>query len=164
VVKVGYIRRAHGVRGAVVVRSLSDDPERFAIGARFRTDSSTHPVLTVASVQPHKDGLLIAFDGLEDRDQAEALRGTSLLISADQRRELSADEFWADQLEGLTVVGVDGHSYGIVVAVVTGQAQDRLQVEGEDGTFDVPFVDALVPRVDLEAQQIVVDLPDGLAP
>ena len=162
-VKVGYVRRAHGVRGAVVAQPLSDDPDRFDEGAQLATDNPSHPHLVIKTAQSHKDGLLVAFDNIDDRDEADALRGTSLFISADERRELSVDEFWPEQLEGLAVIGTDGQRYGIVIGVVDGDSQSRLQVEGRAGVFEVPFVAALVPTVDLEAKRVIVDLPDGLA-
>lgn len=162
-VKIGYVRRAHGVRGAVVVQPLSDHPGRFGAGARLETDNASCPSLVVEAVQQHKEGLLISFVDVQDRDHAEALRGTSLLIPAAQRRALGDDEFWPDQLEGLTVRRIDGHRYGTVTGVIVGAAQDRLAVDGPSGVFEVPFVAALVLEVDLERQEIVVDLPEGLA-
>jgi 16S rRNA processing protein RimM len=161
-VSVGYIRRAHGVRGAVIVQPLSDHPERFVTGARFATDSDTNAVLVVESVRSHKEGLLVGFNGVVDRDTADDLRGVALLIPAGARRPLGEDEFWPDQLEGLIVADLAGRELGRVVGVIPGDAQDLLQVEGRGGVFEVPFVAALVPTVDLEAKLVVVDLPEGL--
>ena len=161
-IKVGYIRRAHGVKGAVVVRPLTDDPDRFSGGSSFATDRADPVRLTVSSVQPHKDGLLIAFEGVGSRDAAETLRGISLLIERSQRRQLGPDEYWPDELVGLRVVDVDGFELGTVSAVVEGSAQDRLQVASPDGQFEIPFVAALVTEVDMDDRRVVVDPPAGL--
>ncbi len=160
-VPVGYVRRAHGIRGAVVVRPTTDAPDRrFSPGAVFDTDRGR---LEIATVAPHKDGLVVAFVGIDDRTTAEALRGTTLTIEPAERRELEAGEYWPDDLVGCHVEAPDGSMLGTVVEVVVGEAQDRLVVRTPDGRpVQVPFVDALVPDVDVPARRIVVDAPEGL--
>lgn len=161
-IQVGYVRRAHGVKGGVVFKPLTDDAERLVAGVEFLTDSDDFPTLTIASIQPHKDGSLVSFAGINDRNTAESLRGVSLLISPEDRRHLDDDEFWPDQLIGTTVIDLGGVEIGRVVDVVAGSAQDRLRIDGPRGVFDVPFVAELVPKVDLAAGQIVIDPPEGL--
>ena len=74
-IPVGYVRRAHGIAGAVIVRPLTDDPDgRFATGAMFATDDDSPRTMEVESVGPHKDGLLVRFVGVTDRSSSEALR------------------------------------------------------------------------------------------
>lgn len=161
-IKVGYVRRAHGVQGSVVFRPTSDDPERFVPGVTFSTDSPDNPLLTLHHVRAHNDGLLVTFDGVADRNHAERLRGVSLFIQSGQRRELDTGEYWPEQLIGLRVVDRTGNGLGVVTEIIEGTTQDRLVVAGERTTFEVPFVAALVPEVDVAAHQIVVDLPEGL--
>lgn len=161
-IKVGYVRRAHGIKGAVVVKALTDDPERFAAGSVFATDRGDPPRLTIGAVQPHKDGLLISFDDVGSRDSAERLRGISLFIEASKRRQLGPDEYWPEELVGLSVVDLDGIDLGSVTMVIEGSAQDRLQVTGPAGQLEIPFVAALVIDVDIVAGRVVVDPPLGL--
>ena len=161
-VKVGYIRRAHGIKGAVIVRVLGGEFERFSAGSVLTTDDSGFPTLTLTSAQPHRDGLLVMFDEVTDRNESEKLRGTSFLISPDERRHLDDDEFWPEQLEGLRVVGPDGEQIGGVTELVTGAAQDRLVVATPSGTFEVPFVSAIVTSIDINEGVVVVDAPEGL--
>lgn len=160
--KVGYVRRAHGIKGAVIVRVLGEEVAQFAVGSSIRTDNKNHPSLTVDAAQSHKDGLLVVFEGITDRNIAETLRGTSFVVRPGDRRQLDQDEFWPEQLIGLRVVAPDGNDIGTVAELSTGGAQDRLMVTTDTGTFAVPFVAALVPVVDVEAGRIVVDAPDGL--
>lgn len=159
-IKVGYVRRAHGVKGGVVVKPLSDDPDRFLSGQSLDTDRDI--TLTISSAQPHKDGLLVSFVGVEDRDSAERLRGASLLIAPSHRRQLEPDEYWPEQLVGLRVVDRTGADLGTVANVVAGAAQDRLEIDGSSGRFDVPFVAALVTSVDLSLGVVTLDPPAGL--
>ena len=161
----GYVRRAHGIRGEVIARSLSDDPERFRVGASFVTDEVPVRTLQVASSRPHADGFLIRFEGVVDRNTAELLKGVSLTIGVDERRTLGADEFWPDQLIGLLAVTPGGAELGTVADVVFGEAQDRLVVTTPgDDRVEVPFVEAIVGHVDREDGTVAVDPPEGLFP
>lgn len=159
---VGYIRRAHGIRGAVIVRSLSDDPHRFEKGSEFLTDDPATGRVKLVGVQSHKEGFLVTLEGIGDRNAAERLRGVSLLIEAKQRRRLEDDEYWPDDLIGLAVLDTSGCRVGIVAEVVEGVSQDRLRVAASGAEFDVPFVADIVVAVDLAGGRLVVDLPEGL--
>ncbi len=164
-VLVGYVRRAHGINGAVVVRPLTDDPDgRWFSGAELASDGNPPVTYTISEVGPHKDGLLVRFEGVVDRSTAEALRGTSFTIAADERRELDPEEFWPDDLVGCAVVDEAGESLGTVESVEFGAAQDRLAVRTADGIVEVPFVDAIVPTIDLDARKVVMTPPIGLFP
>lgn len=123
------------------------------------------PVLyTVTDAEPYRNDLLVRFAEIGDRTGAEALRGTSLTIDAADRRELGDGEFWVEDLVGCDVVGQDGASIGVIESVEFGAAQDRLAVRTEAGLFEVPFVDAIVPDVDLESRTVFVTPPEGLLP
>lgn len=161
-VLVGIAARAHGLRGEVVVDIRTDSPdERFAPGTVLRTPEGT---LTVESARPHSGRLLVRFVEVPDRDAAEALRGTRLLVStAALPAPADPEEFHDHQLEGLRVELADGPVIGTVREVVHGPAGELLVVarpELDDAL--VPFVHAIVPTVDLAAGRIVITPPDGL--
>ena len=160
---VGYVRRAHGVAGDVVIAALTDVPEqRYRAGASFHTDENPPRRLEASSVRPHKDGLLVSFLQINDRAAAEKLRGVSLAIPLADRRPLDAEEFWPEDLSGLAAVDSSGRPLGVVSGVVLGSAQDRLAVvTGSGDSVEVPFVSALV-EVDLENERVVIDAPEGL--
>jgi 16S rRNA processing protein RimM len=161
-VVVGYVVRPHGVRGAVLVKPLTDDPVvRFAAGSRCGSDRDDD--LTVASVAGHPSGLVVAFTGVDDRDAAESLAGASLTIDASERLPLQPGEFWPDDLIGCVVVDISGELVGTVSGYEFGAAQDRLVVTRHDGVVaEVPFVDDLVPEVDITSRRVVVELPEGM--
>jgi len=119
--------------------------------------------LVVAGGRWHKGVLLLSLEGVHDRNAAEELRGTMLVIDS-SRIEPSddPDEFHDHQLIGLTVVTVAGEHVGEVDDVLH-HGQDLLVVKrkGRDEAL-IPFVKALVPEVDLEAGRLVVDPPEGL--
>jgi 16S rRNA processing protein RimM len=157
---VGVIERPHGVGGEVAVELRTDEPERrFAPGRVLREEGGTR-LFTVQSVRDHSGRLLVRFAELVDRAGAEAARGT-LLIATVEPDELPAEpgEFYDRQLIGLRVSTPDGADVGTVGSVLHLPAQDVLEIETDAGPRLVPFVETLVPDVDLEAGRLtVVDL------
>ncbi|GAA2860221.1 ribosome maturation factor RimM [Streptosporangium fragile] len=160
---VGRIGRPHGLRGDVSVEVRTDDPDRrFAPGATLATDPASAGPLVVASRRWHSGVLLVRFEGVADRNRAEELRGTTLVIdSADIPPSDDPDEFYDHQLIGLVVVKPDGERVG-EVADVLHHGQDLLVVRRGRQEVLVPFVKALVPVVDLERGLLTVDAPPGL--
>lgn len=159
---VGRIGRPHGLRGEVTVQVRTDAPEqRFVPGARFGLDAGR--ALIVHSVRPHGQALLVQFTGVSDRAGAEALRGTLLTVEVTELPDLDdPDEYYDHQLEGLTAIGLDGAVLGTVREVVHAPASDLLVLDLGRGEVLVPFVQAIVPKVDLAAGRVVLDPPAGL--
>lgn len=159
---VGKIGRAHGIRGEVAVDVRSDQPEqRFAVGTEFATDRGR---LRIESLRWHGARLLVGFEGVDDRSAAEQLRGILLVVDVpDDERLEDPDEFYDHQLVGLRVDTVGGEHVGEVAEVLHLQLQDVLAVRTGDGReILVPFVAAIVPRVDLDAESVTIDPPEGL--
>ena len=164
-IPVGYVRRAHGIRGDVVVRGLiSDALDRLVTGATLiGDDQDPGTAFLVTSHRQHRGDAVLHLEGIEDRNAAERLVGTRFVTPASLRRALEPGEWWAEDLIGCVVESASGERIGVVADVITGAAQDRIVVTAEDGTTgEVPFVDALVPSVDTDARRVVVDLPEGL--
>ncbi len=160
---VGRIGRPHGVRGEVTVEVRTDDPDRrFTPGAVLATEPAGRGPLTVEAVKWHSGTLLLRIAGVEDRQAAEAIRNTLLVVEVADLPELDDDSFYDHQLVGLTVQLVDG----TVVGTVSGVRHDaaELLVVRRPGTHDllVPFVTAIVPTVDLAAGSLVLTPPEGL--
>ena len=148
--EVGRVGRAHGLRGEVVVKPITNRSERFRTGAELYLDDD-RPV-TIATSRPLKDTFVVRFDGVTDRNGAEALRG-KLLTAAPI--EGDADELWAHDVIGAEVHDRAGALLGRVVAVEANPAHDLLVLDN----------DALVPVVFVVSHGdgvIVVDPPEGL--
>ena len=164
-VVVGRVGRPHGIRGDVSVEVRTDDPEgRLAPGITVRTEPAAAGPLTVADGRVHSGRLLLRFAGFEDRSAVERLRGVLLLADIDpDERPNDPDEFFDHQLVGLAVRTVGGEAVGSVAEMLHLPGQDVLAVRRPDGTEAlVPFVTELVPVVDLDAGEVVVDPPPGL--
>lgn len=166
---IGSVVRAHGIHGEVVVYVTTDDPEdRFVVGSVLATDPTTAGPLAIESVRAHASSgpgrLLVTFDGVGDRDQAERLRGVKLLVDAADIGPLDdPDEFHDFELVGLAVHLPDGERVGEVRRVTHGPGPDMLIVDRPDGRETlVPFVKAIVPEVDVAAGRVVITPPGGL--
>jgi 16S rRNA processing protein RimM len=162
---VGRIGRAHGIRGDVFVEVRTDEPElRLGPGAVLLTDPAAVGPLTVESGKVHSGRLLIRFEGVKDRTAAEALRNPMLIAEVDpEERPEDEDEYYDHQLIGLDVVLLDGTAVGELTEVVHLPYQDLLTVTKPDGTeVLVPFVEQIVPTIDLENQRCVITPPPGL--
>ncbi|WP_019818356.1 ribosome maturation factor RimM [Saccharomonospora saliphila] len=165
-VVVGRVVKPHGIRGELAVDVRTDSPEaRFAEDAVLtgRTRDGTTRTLTVAAVRPHGGRLLVRFAEAGDRTAAEGLRGMTLLAEADALPPTDdPDEFYDHELEGLRAELADGTAVGTVREVVHVPAGELLAVDVSGREVLVPFVAAIVPRVDVDAGRIVLDPPEGL--
>ena len=166
---VGRIGRPHGIRGEVVVGVRTDEPDlRFVTGAvldlgRSADGPADGGQLKVASARWHSGQLLVAFADITDRTAAGELTGSWLSVDSGQLPEVAdPDEFRDHELIGLSVRTTTGEAVGVVTDVLH-HGQDLLVVQrGEDEEFLVPFVKAIVPKVDLTAGVLVIDPPLGL--
>lgn len=140
---------------------FSDDPGRFAIGVTLITDDGRE--LVVAASAPYRDrGLLVRFEGVSSRAEAESLRGSTLTVEASERRNLDLGEFWEEDLIGLIAVTPAGGALGTVTRLEYGPGQDRLVVTTHDGTeVLIPFVAAIVADP-TDDGTIAIDAPEGL--
>lgn len=155
--------------------SVSDNPERFSEGSVMfarpqklgmaKMSSGERTRLTVEEVRGTDDFPIVAFEEVETREAAEALRGYVLEVEASQLPALEAGEFYPFDLVGLTVRVPDGTAVGSVSDVVESPAHALLVVALADGFESVgmgarevmvPFVDEAVPTVDLEAGYVEV--------
>ncbi|MER7167075.1 ribosome maturation factor RimM [Micromonospora sp. NPDC000207] len=177
---VGRIGKPHGIRGEVTVEVRTDEPEaRFAPGSVLVTEPgaaagrAAPPTpgayrvpdrLTVVAARWHQSRLLVTFEGVHDRNVAEALRDTMLVVeSVDIDSPTDPDEFHDHQLVGLVAVTPDGERLGEVRRVDHAPASDLLVLRRPDGRDAyIPFVRAIVPEVDLAGSRVVVDPPSGL--
>jgi len=129
----------------------------------FDTDENPHRTLTIESVVASGTDFRVHFVGVDDRNTSETLKGVQLVIDAADRRNLGVGEWWPEDLVGCSAIDVSGATVGEVVEVIFAGVQDRLVVMRPDGArAEVPFVEALVPSVDMEERVVTLDLPEGL--
>ncbi|MFV0133408.1 ribosome maturation factor RimM [Streptomyces sp. HMX87] len=162
---VARIGRAHGIKGEVTVEVRTDEPElRLAPGAVLATDPAPVGPLTIETGRVHSGRLLLRFEGVRDRNAAEALRNTLLIAEVDpDELPEEEDEYYDHQLIDLDVVMTDGTPVGRITEISHLPTQDLFVVERADGSeVYVPFVAEIVTEIDLEEQRAVIDPPPGL--
>ena len=161
---VGRIGKPQGLRGEVTVEVRTDTPEqRFAVGSVLLTDPTERGPLTVKAVRDQNGRLMLAFEDVADRSQAELLRNTLLQVEAtDLPASDDPDEFHDTELVGLRADLVNGERLGEVAEVLHLPHGDVLVVRRTRGEVLIPFVKAIVPEVDVPQGRLVVDPPEGL--
>ena len=160
---VGRIGRAHGVKGEMSILPLSQVGTRFQSGSRLFAGEGTDRPMVVSSSRQHGKRLLVSFEGVLDRDGAEALQGTYLFVPASEAPPLPEGEYWTHQLIGCEVFTEGGRTLGHLREVIHTRANDVWSVQGEDGSdLLVPALKDVVGEVDVDARRIVVREVPGL--
>ena len=182
--RVCRIGRAQGLKGEVNVYSFTDEPEyRFAPGSvLYSRDGETEYI--VERSRSVKTRWILKLEGINTRDDSEALNGIELFGEADDPDEMLEDDAWYPKdLIGLEVrlaehngLGLpDGQVVGTVVDVLDGfqsllkvrlahPVRDAATGEVTESSALVPFVDEIVPDIDLDEQYLTIDPPGGLIP
>ena len=164
---VGVITGAHGVRGLVRIKSFTEAPENLAAYGKLSDEAGTRS-FEVSVTGRAKGALLARIEGVTDRDQAEALRGTRLHIARDALPPLEdEEEYYVADLIGLEAVDRAGNPLGEVRAVHNFGAGDVIEVtpgaEAGGGPSRLwPFTRKTVPEVDLAAGRLVIEPPEEL--
>ena len=159
---VGIVTGAHGVRGAVRLKSFTAEPGDVARYGALE-DESGERHFSLRSVGKAKGVVIARIAGVADRDAAEALRGLRLYLPRAALPPPGEDEYYHADLIGLAAVLADGTRIGEVRAVHDFGAGDTLEILRSAGPpAMVPFTRAIVPVVDLAAGRLVVDPPPGL--
>ncbi len=158
---VGGLAGSFGVRGEVRLKSFCAEPADIAGYVPLSTpDGRVFRSLTVTG---QTQGALIArIEGIASKEEADALRGTPLLVERSRLPALPEDEYYHADLIGLPVQDAGGTPLGTVRAILNHGAGDILEVARPGGaTALIPFTLAAVPLVDIAARRIVADPPEG---
>jgi len=121
---VGRVRRAHGLRGELVVEALTDAPDAiFAAGRRVFAGNRQGDVtpqaqeLHIRQSSPFKGGWIVTFDGINDRSAADSWRDRYLLLPESEIAPPSEGEIFIHDLRGMRVVRASGEEIGEVSAI-----------------------------------------------
>jgi 16S rRNA processing protein RimM len=159
---VGEIIRPHGVRGDVAMKSLTAYPERLGDIETLYVGEDFTPY-QVKRIRPHQAGMIILFQGLSDRDQAEELRGEMVRIHMDDAVPLEDGEYYLFQIEGIRVVTDEGQELGHLTDYIETGANDVYIITTPEGSeVLIPAIPDVIRQVDLEAHVMTIRLLDGL--
>ncbi len=157
---VGAVAGVHGVRGAVRIKTFTEQPAALADYPGLADEHGRPVRLLIKEIRA--DLLIASVEGVDDRDAAQALKGTRLYVPRDELPDAEAEEYYHADLVGLTVERVGGEVLGTVKAVHDFGAGDILEVATQGETLMLPFTREAVPVVDLVSRRLVVDPPPGL--
>ncbi|UTW46228.1 ribosome maturation factor RimM [bacterium SCSIO 12696] len=162
----GRIVSIHGVKGWVKVNSFTEPRENlFKYGPWWLKTSGGWKEIEFDDFRKQGKGLIAHIVGLDDRDKARNYCQQNIAVKKEVLPELSGDELYWHQLEGLTAITVHGgerKTLGVVKQLLETGANDVLMVKGNSDSLDrkerlIPYVDQFVLNVDLEAGEIEVD-------
>jgi 16S rRNA processing protein RimM len=174
---VGLVRKAQGIRGEVIVEPFTDKPDVvFASGSRVF--AGTHdgdpavahdvkgeeeiPTLTIVSSRGYKQGVMIQFEELQDRDSAELWRGRYLLARFSELPPRQEDEVYLHDLIGMKAESSSGEPIGKVKSFYELPQGVVLDLETPNGSVLVPYRPEAVVRTDVAARTIIVNVAMGL--
>jgi 16S rRNA processing protein RimM len=161
---VGMITSVHGLRGEVKVELHTDFPERFAPDVVVYLGEALEKV-TISAARPHQGQVLLQFDGIDDRESAEELRGLWVFIPEEEAVELEEDTYFVHDIVGLSVQTTSGQLLGTVTEVLFTGANDVYVVETPDESHReilLPAIADVIKQVDLEEGLLTVEPLPGL--
>ena len=170
---VGRVRKAHGIRGELLVEPITDAPDTvFVSGRRLFAGTATGAPspdgqeLHITAVRQHMDSVRLTIAEVPDRTAAELWRGRFLLVPQDELPPPDDDEVYIHDLLGMSVVHVDGRALGTVADTYDLPQGLMLDVRPVNGgpTYFIPWRDEVLVNVDETARMITVDPPEGLLP
>lgn len=165
-VAIGEVSAPHGVRGEVRVVPLTDFPERFRRLERVfvrRPRQAEPEERTVERTRFHKGFVIVKFEGVDDRNEAETLRRALLQVAPEDVHPLPEGQYYVFDIVGLHVFDEDGREIGVVKDVLFTGANDVYIVRKSDGSeLLLPAVKDVVRRIDVDAGRMEVRLLPGL--
>lgn len=163
-VVVGRIRRPHGVRGELLVEVVSEVPGRLAPGSDLWLASADGGgrMVTVVANRPHSRGALMLFEGTDDRDAAESLRGGVLETERRSVTPAPAGSYYYFELAGCLCNDTNHGELGRVCEVIEDGGGLLLEVRAGERLLLVPFVEEYIAAVDVAERRIDLQLPSGL--
>ena len=156
-IQLGFVGAPFGVRGWVKLRSHTSPPERLLEHGNLQIGrEGAWQSYRIEQRGRSGGALTVKLVGVEDRDQAAALRGAQVCVPRVDLPQRDDKDFYRADLIGCEVVNLAGVDLGVVQHFVETPAQALMVVRGER-EYWVPAVPLHLRRVDLQARRVVVD-------
>ncbi|MDR3200604.1 MAG: ribosome maturation factor RimM [Spirochaetales bacterium] len=155
ILAIGVIRKPHGIRGYMKVQSLSGEQRHFfSLKTVSLCGGGTEKTLAIEDCVSGAQDLLIKFEGIGTPEEAAAYRGWEIRVRREQACPLAPGQYYIAELLGCALV-CGGKNLGTLNDVIDGAAHQTLEVVNAEGkAFLIPFVEAHVGEVNLEARTI----------
>jgi 16S rRNA processing protein RimM len=156
-IQLGFVGAPFGVRGWIKLRSHTDPPERLLDHRTLRIGrGSVWQNYRIEASGRSGGALTVKLAGVEDRDQAQALRGAEVCVPRSELPQRDDKDFYRADLIGCDVVNLEGLDLGVVLHFIETPAQVLMVVRGTQ-EFWIPAVPQHLRRVDLGQRRVVVD-------
>ena len=160
-IRLGFVGAPFGVRGWIKLRSHTDPPERLLDHRNLRIGHGGFRRNYRIEASGRSGGALtVKLAGVEDRNQAQALRGSEICVPRSELPQRDDKDFYRADLIGCEVVNLDGTELGLVQHFIETPAQVLMVVRGAE-EFWIPAVPRHLRRVDLQARRVIVDWNAG---
>ncbi len=157
---VGKIKDAHSLKGELFVLIFAKD---ISWAEELKECQIGEMTYSVQRWKPYKEGLLLKVQGVEDRTQAEKIRGQVFSIPQDLLESEEGDTIYLSEIQDFMIVTPNGVELGRVTGFSSNRAQDLLLVEKvSGGQAEIPFVDDFIVEIKFEEKKIEMDLPEGI--
>ena len=161
---VGRISGAVGLHGEVKVTQWTDAPQRFVHLTEVALGS--HPgesrICRIERVRITGSTVVLKFEGIDQRTQAEECRGQWVLVPDDQVVKPAEGSFFIDDVLGMDVVTEEGKRVGVVREVLRLPSNDLWQIESGPRMISIPAVKEFIRKVDVRSRTIVIHEIEGL--
>ena len=167
-IPVGKVIGVHGLNGTTKVYSYAESLSVFEPNSSILLTSAGggREIYYINWVKPHSRGILLGLKEITNRDQAQKLVGSEILIERIRLPELENGAFYWCDIIGLTVFSSDREYLGRVASIIATGSNDVYVVKDPDNSKDneilIPAIESVVQEIDLERQTMRVDLPEGL--
>lgn len=161
--RIGTITKTHGLKGGVRVFPTTDNPERFVSGTTVMIRTKTEDIqVTIRSASLFKKVFIIIFEEYSDINQVEAFRGCDILVWKDEEEALKDNEYYVDDLIGMTVVDEMDKVLGELTEVLVTGANDVYVVKDDHREILLPAIKECILQVSTEQKIMHVHLLPGL--
>lgn len=156
-VPLAVVARPHGVRGELRLKVHNTDSELLldCETVLVRLADGEEQEVAVVGARKASDAILMKLVGVDDRDDADELRGASVCVKRSAFPALEPGEFYVHDIEGAAVL-LGGEPLGEVAELRSYPSVDVLVVRTKDGVYEVPLVETYVGKVDAGAREIVL--------
>lgn len=164
---VGKIVNTHGIKGEVRVISRTDFPnERYQPGNQlylFMSENLEPILLKIRSHRIHKSFDLLTFEGYENVNEVEKMKGGILKVTESALGKLDENEFYFHEIIGCTVYTTEGEELGKIREILTPGANDVWVIKGKGGKdILIPYIEDVVIKVDIEQKSVIIEPMEGL--
>jgi 16S rRNA processing protein RimM len=164
-VLIGKVAKPHGIRGEVKVYTFSELPDNLqlykSLVLQKPGESETRKYSLVKS-RPQGKLAIVQLQGVDTRDEAEALQGSEIWLDKSEIPGLEPGEYYWHQFVGLQAVTDTGTALGKISGLFTTKAHDVMVIAGAEREYMIPVNDEIIKQVDTKAGKVIIAPPAGL--